>query len=247
MKVYELHHDGGMLMRAIRRSRSQEGTRTGLHVSDICDDFIKQIDKKRYEQEINEVSTLGFQEIGNALEDVVGEALQTRFRGWCKPDPRHDERGVIGSPDGYLHPRAGRHRRAASLRPGGTIDEIKATWVSEGLQAEDSKDGQARNPFIVVDGEGRLVEESLKFTRYRMQATHYAYMWGAVRIRFHILFVAGNYRPPFPNSRTITVLLSEKDKRDNAHLLWQHAEDLGWLVKDGRRWITNHPRDRKAA
>lgn len=197
-------------MDAIRKARSREEKREGLHVSTICDDIIKTVDRKRYEKEINETSVIAFQEIGNALEDVIAAALSRRIPGWRKPAPRADRRGVIGSPDG--------------LREGSrTIDEIKATWVSEGTPD--------RHPFVVTDQQNRIIQESLKFWRYRMQATHYAYIWGANRIVFHILFVNGNYRPPFPNVRELTLRVTEADKLTNAKQLWGHAEDRGWLPR----------------
>lgn len=59
---------------------------------------------------------------------------------------------------------------------------------------------------------------------------HYAYMWDADRIHFHVLFVNGNYRPPFPNFRTFTLAVSKADKRRNAEFLWGHAEDVGLLA-----------------
>lgn len=225
MRLIELTDDGGALMRIIRRQRAAEEQRVGLHVSTICDDYLKTLDAKRYAKEINQTSVFAFQEIGNALEDAIQRELRRRVRGWRKPLPRRDARSVIGSPDGY----------SARLR---RIDEVKATWVSEGTEE--------RNPFVVIGRKGELVEESLKFQRYRMQATHYAYMWGATSIRLHILFINGNYRPPFPNFRTITVRLTPEDKRHNAFLLWQHAEDRGWLKRQGNRWLT-FPPQRKAA
>lgn len=227
MRLFELDRSGGVLGRILRRQRAREAVRTGLHVSTICDDWVKTLDAKRYEREINATSVLAFQEVGNTLEDVLAKALSARVRGWTKPRPRQDRRGVWGSPDGVI---ARQH----------TIDEIKATWITEGVQAADSKTGKAQSPFVVIGRRGRIQEESLKFTRYRMQATHYAYMWGADRIRFHVLFICGNYRPPFPNPRTFILRLTEKDKQHNAELIWQHAEDRGWL-KPGKRapaeWI----------
>lgn len=225
MRLIELDNDGGAMMRILRRHRAQEEKRTGLHVSTICDDYLKALDPKRYGKEINETSVIGFQEFGNALEDVIARELSSRIRGWRKPDPRSDERGVVGSPDGVC---PGQRR----------IEEVKATWVSEGTPD--------RNPFVVIGRKGELVEESLKFMRYRMQATHYAYVWGYDCIRFHILFVNGNYRPPFPNPREIIVRLTQKDKEHNAFLLWQHAEDRGWLRKRNGVWRI-HPPQREAA
>lgn len=219
MKVFELNRDGGLLLDVIRRQRATEAARTGLHVSTICDDIIKTIDRRRYDKEISPTSTIAFQEIGNVLEDVLAARLRRRLRGWVKPDPRADSRGVVGSPDGY--------RRGSR-----TIDEVKATWVTEGIES--------KNPFVRLH-RGRVVEESLKFFRYRIQATHYAYIWKADRICLHVLFVNGNYRPPFPNFRTFVIALTERDKRRNAEYLWRHAMDRQWLKNKNGIWITTPP------
>lgn len=221
MRAYELSNNGGMLMKILRRQRAQEAARTGLHVSTICDDYLKTLDRRRYDKEISTTSILSFQEIGNCLEDALARELRRRLPGWRKPNPRSDARGVTGSPDGD----STRQR---------TIDEIKATWVSEGTPE--------RNPFVVIDEDsGQLVEESLKFMRYRMQAMHYAFMWGYNRIRFHILFINGNYRPPFPNPRTIVLRVTDEDLQHNAFLLWQHAMDRGWLRRERGRWVHYPP------
>lgn len=224
MRAVEIK-DGGILLREIRRYRATEAARTGLHVSTICDDWIKTRDAKRYAQEINSTSVIGFQEAGNVLEDFLGQALRRRFSGWRKPRSRSDERGVIGSPDGDQPARR-------------TIHEIKLTWVSEGTEE--------KRPFILIK-RGHVEEESLKFLRYRMQAMHYAYVWGYNRIQFHILFVNGNFRPPFPNFRTITLLPTQEELVHNARLIWQHAEDRGWLVRRKGQWIAKPPRNKPLA
>lgn len=91
--------------------------------------------------------------------------------------------------------------------PTKTIDEMKATWTSE-------------NDFL----------SSPKFFKYCMQALNYAHGWDAERIRLHVLFINGNYRPPAPKlPRTFTL----RWKTDVPALIFQrtqlHARDKGWL------------------
>lgn len=209
MRVFETHRDGGLLVEAIRHARSQETPRTGVHVSTICDALVRSMDRKSYAQKISDTSTLGFQETGNAVEDVLAARLRERIPGWHKPRPRADERGVIGSPDG-ARPRRDNRRLAR------VIDEVKATWVKE-------------STYLELGPHGEIITESLKFYRHRIQAMHYAYIWGAERIYLHVLFMCGNYRPVFPSFRTFKIVVTPRERRENALLLWQHAEDMGLL------------------
>lgn len=83
-----------------------------------------------------------------------------------------------------------------------TIDEVKMTWVSE-----------------------RGFLDSLKFQRYLWQSLFYADAFDAIRIRLHVLFVCGDYRPPFPQSRQYTVRFDPSDTNANTQRLIQHATD----------------------
>lgn len=209
MRVFELDHDGGPLMDILRERRAAEAARPGLHVSTICDDLVNTRAKR---EPMPEDTRLMFYEFGNLLEDIFAEQLRQRF-GWVKPEPRADGDGVIGSPDG--------HNRASR-----TIDEIKATWV---------KDGPS---FVELDDKGRILSESLKFWRYRLQAVKYAdkEMFDAERVRLHVFFMCGTHRPMFPTKpRTFTLRLTDEDRVDNAALLRQHAVDRGWLPERRQR------------
>ena len=102
MRVFELDRDGGLLKRAILRQRELGPQwQEGLHVSTICDAICKAIDPKGYSTEIGENQRLAFQELGNAIEDVIAGALAARIPGWVKPEPRQDADGLWGSPDGW--------------------------------------------------------------------------------------------------------------------------------------------------
>jgi hypothetical protein len=88
-----------------------------------------------------------------------------------------------------------------------TIDEIKATWTSE-------KD----------------FEDSPKLHGYLLQALEYAYVWNATRLRLHVFFVNGNWRPPVPRPRTFIVRWQPGALEHNDSILRQHAVDKGWLT-----------------
>lgn len=208
MRLFELNRDGGLLLDAIRHARAREAKRTGLHVTDICDDMMQMLYPRYAKNTFTEVQRLLFQELGCTVEDVIARMLKRKYRDWQKPEPRADADGVIGSPDGW-RPRTR------------TIDEVKLTWVSEGLPD--------RKPFVLTDARGHILEESAKWWRYRIQGTKYADMFEADRVVYHVVFVTGNNRPPFPNAREFTLALTPRDKRENSAMLRQHAVDRGFL------------------
>lgn len=205
MRVYELDGgDGGMLGEVLRRRRAAEAPRTGLHVSTIIQDLLRTSDPKTYAQDFAPNTSLAFQEIGNALEDVVARQLRRRIQGWHKPEPGL-HRGVHFSPDGW---RPHSH----------TVDEIKVCWKSE-------------RGFLACDSEGRLdlLGSSLKLQGYLWQLLFYMHALRARRGCLHVLFVAGNYRPPFPLAHTYTFVPTQEELKANERLLLQHAKDRGML------------------
>lgn len=155
--------------------------------------------RARSREAIDEVTGLAFQELGNALESVIAPQLAL-IPGWSKPTPR-TYRGITGSPDGYS-PRA----RA--------IDEVKLCWKKSG------------NDFLELDGRGHVLSESVKFTGYVMQILFYMKLWDAVRGRLHMLFVAGNYKPPFPEPRVFLLKPTPQQIDDNFERIYQHARDV---------------------
>lgn len=194
MRVYELNTSGGLLATALAARRATEPARTGLHVSTIVNDILRQLKPATYGRPMEEKHTYGYQEVGNVIEDLVGERLRARVDGWSKPVPVLF-RGIIGSPDGF------------TPRPR-TIDEIKVTWVKQGPS------------FLVVNSQGQIEEESLKFMAYRLQAMFYALAWDAARIRFHVLFVN-----PVPTPRTFILRVTAEDLERNYQILARHAVD----------------------
>lgn len=198
MKVFELQRTGGLIVDAINAARALEAPRTGVHCSTIVNDILRRLDPKKYDREMAESTRLGFQEVGNVVEDVIARELTRRLRklaGWAKPIPKV-YRGIWGSPDGWTE---------ASR----TIDEIKATWVSE-------------RDFLQSD----------KFDGYMFQSLFYADAWDARRIRLHVLFINGAYPKgaPFPSPRSFTIIPSSAEKRANTNRLVQHGIDMGLLA-----------------
>lgn len=195
MHAFELNTSGGALIDALREQRRHEAARRGLHVSTIVNDMARVMAPAKYGREMEDTTSLAYQEIGNVLEDLIARQLARRL-GWMKPEPRTC-RGVIGSPDGWQS----RTR---------TLDEIKATWVNE-------KD------FLTIDADGLIVEESLKFTVYAMQFLFYALAWNAHRVRLHVVFIRGNFGVPIV--RTFTLKFTQDELEDNYQRLAQHAID----------------------
>ncbi len=205
MRVFELDGgDGGVLGEVLRRRRQLEAPRTGLHVSTIIQDLLRTSDPKTYAQEFDPNTSLAFQEIGNALEDVVARELRRRVPGWVKPEPGIYH-GVHFSPDGW------RHRTRA-------VDEIKCCWKSE-------------RDFIALHGDGTVdvLRSSLKLQGYLWQLLFYMRALRARRGHLHVLFVAGNYRPPFPIAHTYTFVPTQDELIANERLLLQHAKDRRML------------------
>lgn len=195
MRIYELSPDGGSFARAMQRHRRAEARRTGLHVSTVVGDMLRQLDPRRYATELAEQTAHSFWAIGDAVETIIARELRRQYADFEKPEPGI-YRGLSYSPDGWL-PRSR------------TIVEMKACWTSE-----------------------RDFLQSLKFQGYLFQALFYAEADAARRIVLSVLFVNGNYTPPFPHPREFTIVPTKAEKETNADTIVQHAEDLGWL-KDG--------------
>lgn len=215
MHVSELSPHGGLLVQILRAQRAKESARTGLHVSSIVHDILLCTNPKKYGRERtrdNEHVAFTYQEFGNVLEDLLACQLARRLGLWTKPEPRV-YRGIWGSPDGW-------HDRTK------TIDEIKATWVSE-------------TDFLTVDDRGHVTDESEKFMAYRLQFLFYALAFGARRVRLHVLFINGKYPRgggPIPNARTFTFRFTRQELERNFQQLAIHARDR---KLDGWKGVTN--------
>lgn len=206
-----------ILIQAIRSVRDKEPARTGVHLSTIVNDMIRSQETKT-RPEMDEATMLTFQEVGNVVEDIIAAGLAARYPGWTKPRPK-TYRGIICSPDGWS-PRAF------------CIDECKAVWKSECSKSE--------GPFVTLDtmdlratrleeGSGTIVAESAKFTGYKIQTLGYMKAWGATRARLTVLFMNGNYNPPFPDPVTFLLRPSQQELDDNWNLIEQHGRDMGLL------------------
>lgn len=205
MRVIELNHTGGDIARTIQRQRRREAARTGLHVSTIIQDILRTLAPRKYNRATAAETMFAYQEFGSVFEDLLARQLARRLRLWVKPDPR-TYRGIIGSPDGW-------DQRTR------TLDEIKATWVSE-------------TDFFTADARGHIVEESEKFMAYRLQFLFYALAFRARRVKLHVLFINGKYPRgggPIPSLRTFIFRFSQRELDENYRQLAVHAVDRGWL------------------
>lgn len=192
MRIIQLDHSGGLLIRTLQRLRDREQARVGLHCGSICDDYIKTLYPEKYRGVFTTAQMLLFQTLGVTLEDMLARELR-RVLGWEKPAPRQDEHGIWCSPDGW-------NERTRC------IDEVKLTWVSS-----------------------REFLSSPKFMRYVLQILKYMREWEAERARLHVVWVAGNYRPPFPDAATFVLKPTRDEREDNHSKLVQHAKDREWL------------------
>lgn len=201
LRVIEPDRGGGFIVDAIAAQREQERPRTGLHCSTIVNDIVRTLYPQKFKRSFERKATYAYQEIGNVIEDVIGAGLGRRlFDSGSKPEPRTRD-GISCSPDWW----------AEKTR---TIDEIKATWVSE-----------------------RDFLDSVKFLTYVYQGLTYAWAWHASRLRFHVVFLNGNYTPPIPNCRTFIVRWDSARVLDaHGDMMVQHAADRGWLKWDGELW-----------
>lgn len=224
MRITILPREQSIFLQMVRRQRETEAARTGLHCSTIIHDIAKSSLPSLFSDGIDEATGLTFQELGNAIEDIVADGLCRRFPGWSKPDPIL-YRGVWCSPDGWS-PRVA------------TIDEVKVLWKSEVSKSDGrfvtTDQCDVRRPKLEA-GSGEIVEESAKFVLYKMQvlfymvAARWRYRTRDVRGRLHALFINGNYTPPFPDPVTLVLRPTDYELDSNEELIIQHARDREWL------------------
>lgn len=216
MRVSIVHPNATPFMQAIAAARAAEPARTGLHLSTIVGDIVARTMPGRDDGAIDEATGWLFQEIGNTWENIVAADLGARYSRFAKPRPRV-YRGIICSPDGD---------------DGTTIHEIKARW------------GSCRE-FIEVDGEapdfrtpltGELTGESATFVKYKLQLLFYMRAFGRSRGQLHSIFLAGDFRPPFPRPATIRLRPTPDELDTVEEQIVGHAIDMGWLSrKDAQR------------
>lgn len=188
-------------IRALRRQNDRDRPK-GLHISTICDDYHRTLYPAKY-RGMSEATSAGFQEIGNAFEDLLGTIQQQRFRHWTKPAPRTVQ-GVILSPDGV---------NTATE----TIEETKACWASSAS-------------FLTIDAHGQIIDRSVKFRSYEIRIMAYLKAWHYLRARLHVWFVCGNWRPPIPEwPRTIVLRYTQHEIDEMWRRLMVHARDRKML------------------
>jgi hypothetical protein len=193
LSAIEIDYLGGVIgeLVRLRKVKQDAGRERGLHCSTIVNDIIETVYPRTANPDIQRALN-EYQEVGNVIEDLIADRLKVRLAGWTKPEPRR-HRMIWASPDGWDEKTR-------------TIDEVKATWVSE-------------NQFL----------DSPKCHGYLMQTLFYADAWEARRVRLHVLFINGDWRPPRPRSRTFVFRWQEDALTNNTNMLVRHAKDRGWL------------------
>ena len=221
MRVTIEPRDRSLFVQAIRATRAAERARTGLHCSTVVHDIAVANGIIKPSTDIDESTGLSFQELGNVIEDVVASALMARFPGWSKP-AEIEYRGIKCNLDGWS-PRVK------------CVDEVKACWKSENSRDDGPfvlLDGADPNAPLLEPGTGEVVQESPKFVLYKMQVLFYmaaaADVWGECTwSRLHVLFVNGNYRPPFPDPVTLRLRPTMREVDANRDLILGHVQDRG--------------------
>lgn len=214
MRVSVVHPNSTPFMQMIREARSQEQARTGLHLSSIVADIVARTMPKQGDG-IDEATGWLFQELGNTWENLVAWDLTRRYSRFHKPTPR-TYRGIICSPDGD---------------DGSTIHEIKARWGSSHAFIE--LDDEV--PTLLEPLTGELTAESATFTKYKMQTLFYMRAFGRERGQLHTVFMAGNFRPPFPRPCTLRLRPTAEELDTNEDQIIQHAIDMGVLSRKEAR------------
>lgn len=211
MRVEIYHPDRSAIIRAIRRRRAAEAERTGLHLSTIVNDIVASTMTKPDRSGIDERTGLSFQEVGNVIEDLIATGFMQRDPSWVKPEPIIYQ-GITCSPDGYSERQL-------------LIDEIKVRWGScRGFIELDDAEPDLHEPRT-----GELTGESETFVKYKMQLLFYMWAWGVSRGRLHVLFLNGDWRPPFPKPVTLCLRPTTAELKENAAHIIQHAIDRRWL------------------
>lgn len=61
------------------------------------------------------------------------------------------------------------------------------------------------------------------------QIQGYCYMNSTLHADLHVFFVAGDWRPPIPQARSVHIEFTEREVVDNWNMLRKHAVRKGWL------------------
>lgn len=107
---------------------------------------------------------------------------------------------------------------------------------------EFERDGIIGSPDLVRTSDWTLIEtkctwRSVKkwesfpqgFWAWIVQTKAYCHMVGSEVAEIHAFFVAGDWRPPVPCTRSIRIKYTERELVENWKMLMEHAAEKGWL------------------
>lgn len=169
------------------------------------DAMLKTMYPGKYQSAMDEQAAAGYQEIGNAYEEMVQEQLRRKFSRYHKPAPIQ-YRGFVMSPDGVDE----------SSR---VLHEMKATWVST-------------RRFLEIGADGVPTFKSFKYQRYEYQVLGYLKALGWTDAQLHVWFINGPYPkgPPKPEwPWTIELKYSQREIDTGFRTVWQFARDMKLL------------------
>ena len=204
MIIREVERGGGVIVRAMkaRQAESDKHRPSGVHYSDLVNDYVDQLYPRKF-PEIPDKQRVSLYELGDVIEELIADELRKRS-GFEKPKPVRFK-GVWFSPDGY----------STASR---TVDEVKSTRLSSGKIL--------RRPDGLIDG----IEDSPKLLKYILQLKGYMFVKDAKRGRLHVVFLNGNWRPPFPDPRTFVVRPeTDRECQDTVFQMLDHGRDRGLL------------------
>ena len=144
------------------------------------------------------------------------------------------------------------------MKPSSDSEDGKAEFFERGFIFEDllshvfatrmalrigeiTLDGITGSPDGLGEWESRLVVEEYKCTSKSLsrpiednwmwvtQVKAYCHMVGVPKAIMRVLYVAGDYKPPFPQYRAYLMEFSQRELEENWSMIVNHAKAQGWL------------------
>lgn len=197
---------------------------SGTHLSGVIRFIAQSLGLLRVEATFKDSASAKAENKNSILQDVdEGEfplrmALGMAWEEWAAGlwegmfwQPGEIERdGIFGNPDGMSELTYDTGRFRESLR---VIEEFKLTWKSEYNYGKDK--------FLTSNW------------LWRTQGQGYCSMEhsGITHVRYHILWVNGDYRPPQPSYKTYLVRFSEKELESNWRMIVKYRDHPGVKIE----------------
>jgi hypothetical protein len=165
---------------------------------------------------------------GLHLTDVIRDIAATAGLG--KDSAEQDDLDWYAS-GGWLWEQAFdlAHAEAVSNGDMVNIGEIECDGISG------TPDRVTWEPFRIIELKCRWMAarkfDSLErnFFLELMQIKSYCYMIGTDEAELHVFFVAGDWRPPVPQSRSVLLEFTERELAENWQQIISHSRKKGWL------------------